>query len=157
MIVNKSKMKKWFKWLGGVLAIGAVALQLTNPPLTNPAVLPGHDLAATNAPPPEIAAVIKRACYDCHSFQTVWPWYSHVAPVSWIIVNDVNSARGAMNFSDWPHDDQARVRKRWRHIADDVEAKEMPLRGYAIIHPPSRLSDDERAKLVQWARKQASE
>lgn len=136
-----------------MLAAGAVALQFMNPPLTNPPVLPGHDLMATNAPPPEIAAMIKGACYNCHSYETHWPWYSHIAPVSWRLVHHVEDARDVMNFSDWPHDEPSRVRKRWRHIANEVEDKEMPLPGYAIMHPSARLTDQQRAELVQWARK----
>lgn len=139
------------------MAAGAVALQFMNPPLTNPPVLPGHDLMATNAPPPEIAAMIKGACYNCHSYETHWPWYSHIAPVSWRLVHHVEDARDVMNFSDWPHDKPSRVRKRWRHIANEVEDKEMPLPGYAIMHPSARLTDQQRAELVQWARKTGGE
>lgn len=145
-------MKKCFKWASVVVILGAAALQLTNPPLTNPPVLSGHDLLAINPPPPDVTAFLKSACYNCHSFETTWPWYSHIAPVSWKIVGHVDDARDALNFSDWPHDRPSRVRKRWRHIADSVEAREMPLSSYTWIHPAARLTDAERARLVQWAR-----
>ncbi len=110
---------------------------------------------ATNPPPPRIAKLVKDACYNCHSFETSWPWYSHVAPVSWSITSHVSAARDAMNFSEWPHDDPSKIRKRWRHIADEVEDRTMPLASYAIIHPSARLTDEQRALLVKWARQSA--
>jgi hypothetical protein len=149
------KMKKWLKRGGVAVILGAAALQLTNPPRTNPPVPTGRDLLAAGPPPPEVAALLKSACYNCHSYETKWPWYSHIAPFSWQITGHVNDARDAMNFSDWPHDEPSRVRKRWRHIADAVEDREMPLPSYALIHPDARLTDQQRAQLVQWARQAA--
>src|SRR5580698_5991695 len=125
-------MKRWLKWTGGAALLGAAALQLTNPSLTNPPVPAGHDRLPAGPPPPEITALLKSACYNCHSFETKWPWYSHVAPFSWKIVEHVNEARSMMNFSEWPHDHPSWTRKRWRHIADAVEDRDMPLPGYAL-------------------------
>lgn len=145
-------MRRWFKWMGAAGIVGMAILQLTNPPLTNPIVPSGHDLMAANPPPPDIAAMLKRACYNCHSDETKWPWYSHIAPFSWRISEHVNNARDAMNFSDWPRDHASWTRKRWRHIADAVESQEMPMPRYVWFHPSARLTTEERARLVQWAR-----
>ena len=82
---------KWLKWIFAALVAVFVLLQFTSPPRTNPPVAPGHDLLATNPPPPEIAALLHNACYDCHSDETRWPWYSHIAPVSWLVADDVNT------------------------------------------------------------------
>jgi hypothetical protein len=151
------KRARWFRWIGGVAVLALVVMQFFNPARTNPAVLPGHDMMATNTPPDDVAKLLKDACYNCHSSETVWPWYSRVMPVSWFVVGDVDEARGSMNFSEWPHDAPARVRKRWRHIADDVESREMPLRGYTWMHPESRLTDQQRARLVQWCKQAGQE
>jgi hypothetical protein len=148
-------MKKRLGWVGGLGALAVIALQFANPPHQNPPVLPGHDLMASNAPPPSIAALLKNCCYDCHSFETQWPWYSYVAPVSWFVVRDVNAARASLNLSEWPWDDAARARKRWRHIADDVQNGGMPLPGYARMHRKARLDESQRAALVKWASEQA--
>lgn len=145
-------MRKWFKRAALAGIVAALALQLRSPAHTNPPVLPGHDLLATNPPPPDVADILKAACYNCHSFQTEWPWYSYIAPVSWQITGHVSDGRDAMNFSDWPHDNPSRVRKRWRHIADSVEDGDMPLRSYTLIHRQSRLTARQRARLIQWAR-----
>lgn len=151
------KIKKWLKWSAALLAVGFGGLQLTNPRHENPPVLPGHDLMASNPPPPAIASMLKISCYDCHSYETKWPWYGYVAPVSWYLVRDVTAARAAMNFSDWPHDDQARVRKRWRHIADDLDSQDMPLPQYTRMHPEARLTDAQRAEFIKWATEQAGD
>src|SRR5271169_1947874 len=102
-------MKKILKWVPVVFAAAFLLLQFTNPPRTNPPVV--SDLMATNPPPPEIAAMLHAACYDCHSYETKWPWYSHIAPVSWLVAGDVRDGRHDMNFSDWPNNDPMRVAK----------------------------------------------
>jgi hypothetical protein len=140
----------------GFTLFAAVALQFTNPRHLNPPVQAGCDLLASNAPPAEVAALLKNACYNCHSDETVWPWYSYIAPASWGVVGHVNDARAAMNFSHWPHDDPARARKRWRRMGEAVESKEMPLPSYTLIHPEARLTPQERKRLVQWAEEAAS-
>jgi hypothetical protein len=150
-------MRKWFKWIGGILVLAAIALQFTNPSHQNPPVLPGHDLFATNAPPAGVGMLLRNSCYDCHSFESKWPWYSYIAPVSWYVARDIEAARSNLNFSDWPHDDAGRVRKRWRHIADEVEDGEMPMPGYARMHPQARLDEGQRAELVKWAKEQSQE
>jgi hypothetical protein len=148
-------MKKRFKIFGGIGLLALIALQLTNPSHQNPRVAAGHDVLASNAPPPSVAASLKNACYDCHSFETKWPWYSYVAPVSWYVARDINAARASLNFSDWPHDDPRRARKRWGHIADEVENGEMPLPNYARIHGEAQLDARQRAELIKWASQQA--
>jgi hypothetical protein len=144
-------MRIWLKWVGGIVLLGGAALQFTNPAHLNPPVQPGRDLLASNPPPAEVVALLKNACYDCHSDETVWPWYSFIAPLSWSVVGHVNDARKTMNFSQWPHNDPAHARKRWRRIRDMVASQEMPLRSYTWLHPEARLTEDERKRLLQWA------
>lgn len=128
-----------------------VALQFTNPAHSNPPVLTGHDLMVSNSPPPAVAALLKEVCYDCHSYETRWPWYSYVAPFSYPLVGHVNDARDRLNFSDWPHMDPARARKKLKHIADAVDSGEMPLRQYTWLHPRARLDQTQRQLLTEWA------
>jgi Haem-binding domain len=148
-------MKKWLRMIGILGLLAVIAMQLANPSHQNPPVLPGHDLMATNAPPPSVALLLRNSCYDCHSFETKWPWYGQVAPVSWLLARDINAARSNLNFSDWPHDDASRARKRWRHIAEAVENGEMPLPSYTRMHPEARLDERQRDELVKWAKEQA--
>jgi Haem-binding domain len=149
-------MKKRIIWtLVGLVAVAAVAIQWTNPRLTNPPEAPGRDLLASNPPPADIVNLLQGACYDCHSYQTKWPWYSHVAPVSWWLVDHVNHGRRRLNFSHWPNDDARTEAKRWRHIRDEVKSGDMPLWSYTLMHPAARLSPEQRDRLVKWAGEEA--
>ena len=148
--VRFSGMKKKLKW---ILAAGAVIfglLQLANPSRTNRPVTPGHDLMASNAPPPEVAVLLHAACYDCHSDETRWPWYSHIAPVSWLVAGDVRDGRERMNFSEWPHDLPARAAKRLERISEEVGYKDMPPGKYTLLHPDARLTTSQRETLINW-------
>lgn len=140
--------------LGGLLLLVGL-LQFTNPARTNPPVLPGHDVCATNPPPPKIAGLLRAACYDCHSHETIWPWYSRVAPLSWWLVDHIQDGRKHLNFSEWPHDNSKRARSRWQHIRDEVESGDMPLRSYTWIHASARLTSSDREELARWADQEA--
>jgi hypothetical protein len=93
---------------------------------------------------PQTRALAADACFDCHSNQTHWPWYSNVAPVSWLVQRDVDSGRNALNFSEWD-----RPQRRADEAAEKVAEKEMPLSYYTWLHPNARLSSAERQALVQ--------
>jgi len=145
-------MKKKLRWVLLVLVAGFLLLQLANPARTNPPIVPGHDISATtNAPPPQIAALLHAACYDCHSYETKWPWYSHVAPMSWLIASDVKGGRRRVNFSDWPNDHPDWAARRWENISEQLDYKEMPPAKYTMMHPEARLTDVQRKELIRWA------
>ena len=94
-----------FKWIALMSAVGFAfcgVLSLFMPPPPNPAVAPSLSINARLDVPPAVQALVKRACYDCHSNETRWPVYSHVWPASALIYSDVSKGRAAMNFSDWP-------------------------------------------------------
>lgn len=100
--------------------------------------------------PAEVQTVLKESCFDCHSNETVWPWYSRVAPVSWLVAHGVNTGRGKLNFSTW---DQLEARKKDKlmvEIWDEVEGGEMPLSYYLPVHPQAKLSEADLAVLRTW-------
>jgi len=101
---------------------------------------------------PEVRAVLRRACYDCHSNETVWPWYSKVAPSSWLVSSDVLSGRRHMNFSTWNRRTAERQAEALRQAWEEVEAGEMPLWYYMPLHPEARLTDADKALLRAWSR-----
>jgi hypothetical protein len=141
-------MRKKLKWIFGALAVAFGLLQFTNPPRTNPPV--ANDLMATNAPPPEISAMLHAACYDCHSSETKWPWYGHVAPMSWLIADDVNEGRKNLNLSDWPANDPKRAAKKLEAMSEEIDYREMPPKKYSAIHVDARLTDAGRKELTDW-------
>ena len=148
-------MRRKLPWIfiGG--ALGWALLQLTNPDRTNPPVTTGHDLLTLNPPPPGVAALLRTACFDCHSQATRWPWYSRIAPVSWQVAADVNHGRAKLNFSDWPVEDPARAARKFGNISDLVGAAEMPPKKYTLIHRDAVLSEAQRKTIVDWAEAQA--
>jgi len=101
---------------------------------------------------PETLAIVQRACRNCHSQNTEWPWYSHVAPVSWLLARDVQQARLHMDLSHWQDyatDDRLRLLS---EIGSAVRNRVMPVQRYLVLHPEARLSDIERQQIYRWAR-----
>jgi hypothetical protein len=134
----------------GLLVVG-VAIQLYRPARTNPAGDPATSLTAAAPVPSEVAAVLKRSCYDCHSSETRWPWYSNVAPVSWGVIGHVNEARGHFNFSEWGNYSPARRATILENICDEVREGGMPLASYLLLHWDARLSHADRKAICGWA------
>ncbi len=129
--------------LTGVLAIAGLGLLIqlapygkdhTNPPVSGE---PAWDS-------PETRALVQRACFDCHSNETVWPWYSKVAPVSWLVYRDVKEGRGKLNFSEWGVERQEDLDE----IVEVIREGEMPMPIYLIQHPEARLSAGEKQALI---------
>ena len=118
----------------------AFRIEKTNPPVHS-------DIVADQS----VKSLLHRACYNCHSNETVWPWYSNVAPVSWLVGNDVKEARRHMNFSDWGTYSSSAQSRRLEAIAEVMKEGEMPPWYYSIMHPESRLSDSERNEIRNWA------
>lgn len=93
---------------------------------------------------PATRALAKRACFDCHSNETEWPWYSYIAPVSWLVQDDVQEGRSKLNFSEWN-----RPQKEADEAAEQVQKGKMPLWFYLPLHPQAQLSSAEKSALIQ--------
>jgi hypothetical protein len=135
---------------GGLLMLAAA--QLVRIPRTNPAI--GNALA----PPVAVKTVLRRACYDCHSSETAWPWYTGVAPISWLAYRDVAQGRMRLDFSNWGayvEDPETAINKleKIRRQAADAE---MPPWYYRLLHPEAHLSAADRQILASWANEEIS-
>lgn len=137
-------MKIWTRIaFGSVLAFAAIQVvtcERSNPPVN-------ADIRVAQ----DVKSVLRRACYDCHSNETRWPWYSHVAPVSWLVHRDVSEGRVALNFSDWeslPPEKQAKLR---HESGEEVTEGEMPPRLYTPLHPHAILSSADKQLVQNWA------
>jgi Haem-binding domain len=148
-------MKNKWKWILATAVVVFVLLQFTNPARTNPSAPPEDALTATNPPPPQIVALLHGACYDCHSDQTQWPWYAHVAPVSWLIASDVRDGRRHVNFSEWPHVYPNRAARLWENVSEELGYDEMPPSQYKLMHSAARLTDAQRQELIHYADQEA--
>jgi len=123
-----------------------IGLQLVPVDRSNP---PEHGRPAA---PTEVQALLQRACYDCHSNQTQWPWYSRIAPLSFWLAQDVKEGRRELNFSTWGKYDQRRKTRKLKEVAEQVERGDMPLWYYLPLHPEAELSAQDRELIIQWAR-----
>jgi len=103
---------------------------------------------------PAVRAILVRACFDCHSNETVWPWYSRIAPASWLLAKDVREGREDLNFSAWSRYSAKKQRKLLRESLEEVKEGEMPLWIYLLGHPEARLSDPDREVLKAWSDEQ---
>jgi hypothetical protein len=108
-------------------------------------------LLATAQADPATLALVKRACSNCHSNETVWPWYSRIAPASWLVERDVQAARKAMNLSRWPEYGSEGQHQLLELIDQKLEAGEMPPARYLALHPEARLNMQEKTMLRQWS------
>ena len=109
-----------------------------------------NDFISTNKVPENISKILKTSCYDCHSNETTFPWYSKVAPIKWLVYHDINEGREALNFSNWnalSNDDKSDA---LFDIADAIKEEEMPLNIYLYKHSEAKLSKAQREDLVSW-------
>lgn len=137
--MNKAAKVIAYCLLAGILLFGLIQLIPFGKNHSNPPVLqePDWDSAETRA-------LVKRACFDCHSNETIWPWYSKVAPSSWLVQRDVEQGRKKMNFSDW-----GRRNEDGEEIREVILEGEMPLPAYLLMHPEARLTEEETLRLIE--------
>ncbi len=140
-----TKIFSWKKLVYVIGAILALALLIQFAPYgrnhTNPPVVqePNWDSTTTRD-------LAKRACFDCHSNETVWPWYSNIAPVSWLVQRDIMEGRSKLNFSEWT-EGRNQLRE-MEEIYEVVQEGEMPLPIYLPLHPDANLSSEEKSALI---------
>lgn len=145
-------------WRGALLGFFGliVGIQLIRPARSNPAVNPSHTLEAVVLVPPKVESILQRACYDCHSDLTQWPWYSNVAPISWFVIDHVDSGRRQVNFSEWLRRDTKSpaeyTRERFQAMCKQVQTGDMPLTSYLLLHREAKLSQADIETICQWTR-----
>jgi hypothetical protein len=132
------KILKWLLLLAVVIQFVPYGHDHSNPPVTKE---PQWDS-------PQTRDLVRRACFDCHSNETGWRFYSYVAPASWLVANDVEGGRRHLNFSEWDH-----PQKHAENVVEKVKTGEMPLWYYLPLHPSAKLSDAEKVALLLGAEK----
>ena len=111
-----------------------------------------NDIVPAEKAPEDVKLILRKACYDCHSNQTTYPWYSYVAPVSWLVAQDTRHGRGELNFSEWATLSKRKKIKILNEMAEEIEKKSMPLDVYTIIHKDAILTDEEISTLTNWTK-----
>lgn len=131
-------MKKFIGFIIlALIAIQFIPVERTNPPVTN----------EINAPS-DVKAILKRACYNCHSNETEWVWYTKIAPASFLAINDVDEGRQHLNFSEWNVSKEAKAKE---EIWEEIREEQMPPWQYKIFHSETKLTLEEKDLLRNWA------
>lgn len=138
-------MRRLLKAIGTIAVVFLVVAQFVRINRTNPPV--ESDVPA----PADVKVALRDACYDCHSNETTWPWYSHIAPVSWLLAYDVSEGREELNFSTWQRYDPAKQQKKLKETIETLNNGEMPPWYYSMMHRTARLADKDRQAIVAWA------
>jgi hypothetical protein len=148
-------MFTFLKRLALVALILLAVVQLFRPARTNPPVDPVREIGAVLPLEPAVGSMFARSCNDCHSHRTVWPWYSGVAPASWLVVSDVNRGRRALNLSNWAAYAGADQRKYLSEICNEVKEGEMPGLPYVLLHRKAAIGKPEVASVCRWTAEQS--
>ena len=142
-VLGPPSLRRWiWGWRPVAIVVGAFALmQLVPYRIHNPAVV-----AEPSWPNPQTRELAVRACYNCHSNQTVQPWYSKIAPMSWLTTRDVNGGRDELNFSEW----DSRQARKMRDAVKAIEEGSMPPSYYTWfgLHGEAKLTAEEQATLI---------
>src|SRR5258708_17595511 len=155
-IVSYLKENSLKRSLPAILIIGASLLGLVSL-LAHPfgaAKIPASSKPLLGGAPVDsgVMQIVERSCQSCHSEKTEWPWYSYVAPMSWLIEKDVNQARSHMNLSHWDEYTMEKQQEILAELSAVVRNRQMPLPRYTRLHPEARLSDSEIDRIYRWAR-----
>ena len=141
---------RWIKRIAFLILALFIAAQFIPVNRSNPAVDPAKTIYAAGIVPANIHTILQRSCKDCHSDETHWPWYSYVAPVSWLVASDVHDARDEVNLSEWAGYNQRRKDHKLEEICEQVRGHRMPDSKYTLIHRGAFMSEAERVEVCQW-------
>lgn len=140
-----------------VLLVAFIIIQFFPIDKTNPAPTPGMDFLKIKNTPPEVAKIINSSCYDCHSNETKYPWYSNFAPASWFLKNHINEGRKHLNFSTFAMYEPKIQAQKLQECIEMLEKKEMPLESYFIGHQEAKLTDEQRKILIDYFKREKKE
>lgn len=142
--------RKIIKWVGIVIVVGFIGIQFKQPDRTNPPIDESKTIFALLKVKPEVKAILDRSCVDCHTHNTRWPWYSYVAPVSWLVADDVAKGRKELNLSDWARYKPQRAIAKLDQICQELEDDKMPIKPYRLMHSNAALSKQEIDLICEW-------
>ena len=145
-------MKRFIKIAVLVLAIVFVVLQFFQIDKTNPEIVQAETLEAIISIPPDVKIILEKACNDCHTNNTRYPWYSYFQPSGWFLKDHVEHGKQHFNMSKFATYDARKQAKKLEEICEQVESGEMPLPSYLYIHREAVLTDTEKKALCDWTK-----
>jgi len=143
-------MKRTIKIAAIVIIIVFAVIQFYRPKMTNPPVVQAETLEAATEVPENARQILVRSCNDCHSNQTVYPWYSNIAPFSWLLADHINEGRRELNFSIWATYGTQRKRNKLDEICEQITGDLMPHSQYLWLHRNAALSEEDKKILCDW-------
>lgn len=145
-------MKKVLKIAVIAVALVLIGLQFFQIDKTNPAIDASETLEAAVTVPPDISLIMGRACNDCHTHKTVYPWYSYVQPSGWFLKDHINEGRDELNFSKFNTFEKKKKIRKLEEICSEVESGQMPLPSYTWIHRDAVLTASEKQAICSWTK-----
>jgi hypothetical protein len=133
-----------------VILVLFIVLQFFRPP-GNQVVGGSVNSIQTRYPvPPDVDDLLRRSCYDCHSNQTVYPWYSYVEPLGWLLNSHISEGKRELNFDEFASYPAFRQIRKFQAIRQQIEEGEMPLPSYALVHGAANLTSEEKGRIIHW-------
>ena len=141
---------KLLKWIGSVLLILLVGMQFISTRSNQSTTVPSTDFVKTYKVPENVGNILSVSCYNCHSNNTNYPWYSRVQPVGWFLETHINKGKAELNFSEFGDYSARKQKSKLKSMISQVEKGEMPLKSYTFIHRDARLSKEDKKTLVNY-------
>jgi hypothetical protein len=133
-----------------LLLLALVAIQFIRPARNKSGQVLPTDFAKVYPVPQHLQTVFQNACYDCHSNNTVYPWYMDIQPVAWMMAKHIRNGKQKLNFSDFGSYKGRMQSSKLKEIANQVKDDEMPLSSYKWMHKEARLSDEDKKSIIDW-------
>lgn len=143
-------LKKIFKITFQILLVAFIAIQFIRPKKNKAAGISKNDISTIYPVPNHVQTILKTSCYDCHSNNTVYPWYAKVQPVAWWLADHIKDAKKDLNFSEFAGYPIRRQYRKLEEINDLVKKDEMPLNSYLWIHKYAKLEEQQKLTLANW-------
>ncbi len=145
-------MKRLFQYILMGIALGFVIIQFFQIDKSAPSFKPENDFLAVEEVDERTQLILKEACYDCHSNETVYPWYTSVQPIAWRVAEHIEHGREHLNFSDWGMLPKSEKKHAIHEIVEVMEEGEMPLKDYTLVHAEARLTKEDQNHLIQFVK-----
>ena len=137
-------------WLAVLVVAIVLVIQVIPVERNVSTVPPGQSFEKTEKVPANVAAILKVSCYDCHSNNSRYPWYSELQPGAWFMAQHIKKGKEELNFDEFNKYSKRRKKAKIKSIISQIEKDEMPLKSYRMMHGNARLSADEKKELLDF-------
>jgi hypothetical protein len=144
-------MKKILKYSALFLLAALIVIQFFRPEKNKQEGEPVNHISKAFAIPDDVNIILKKACYDCHSNNTRYPWYANIQPVAWWLASHINDGKKELNLSEFANYNLRRQYRKMEEVIDEVKEGKMPLNSYTWTHKDAKLTTEEKAKITGWA------